>query len=183
MMITITQKNDKKYIIDNSYEITVIILIVTTITMMIMTTTIILYHTGEQRTKIELYTAFESRYKMPSVKSAEFGDILLPGLWNNTIACAPSIFQSEYNYGNSFYSFEAGLVHFIFINPYTSSDKNSKQYQFLINDFNNIDRDETPWIIVVTHCPFYSSNTAHYKETQTVNMKVQYVLYVLYVCT
>ena len=75
-MITITQKNDKKYIIDNSYEITVIILIVTKITIMMMTT-IILYHTGEQRTKIELYTAFESRYKMPSVKSAEFGDILL----------------------------------------------------------------------------------------------------------
>ena len=52
---------------------------------------------------------------MPSEKPAEFGKITIPGIWNDSVACAPSVFQSEYNYGNSFYSFKAGLVHFIFV--------------------------------------------------------------------
>ena len=112
---------------------------------------------------------------MPSEKPAEFGKIIIPGIWNNSVACAPSVFQSEYNYGNSFYSFKAGLVHFIFVNPYSPSDINSEQYKFLTDDFKNINRARTPWVIIVTHCPFYSSNRAHYEEAQTVDMRVSTV--------
>ena len=112
---------------------------------------------------------------MPSEKPAEFGKITIPGIWNDSVACAPSVFQSEYNYGNSFYSFKAGLVHFIFVNPYSPSDINSEQYKFLTDDFKNINRARTPWVIIVTHCPFYSSNRAHYEEAQTVDMRVSTV--------
>ena len=109
---------------------------------------------------------------MPSLKPAEFGEIYIPGFWNHTLGCAPSIFLSEYNYGNSFYSFEAGLVHFIFLNPYTPSHNTSKQYQFVIDDLLSVNRVKTPWIVVLTHCPFYSSNIAHFEANQSVAMKV-----------
>jgi Calcineurin-like phosphoesterase len=109
---------------------------------------------------------------MPALKPAEFGEIYIPGFWNNTYKCTPSIFLSEYNYGNSFYSFEAGLVHFIFLNPYTPSDNTSKQYQFVIDDLLSVNRVKTPWIVVLTHCPFYSSNKAHYHSNQSRVMKV-----------
>ena len=110
---------------------------------------------------------------MPSLKQAEFGEIFVPGFWNHTYGCAPSTFLSDYNYGNSFYSFEAGLVHFLFLNPYTPSNVTSKQYQFVKSDLLRVNRANTPWIVVVTHCPFYSSNIGHYNENQTVAMKVR----------
>ena len=116
---------------------------------------------------------------MPALKPAEFGEIYIPGFWNNTFGCAPSIFLSEYNYGNSFYSFEAGLVHFIFLNPYTPSYNTSKQYQFVRDDLLSVNRENTPWIVVLTHCPFYSSNIAHFNENQTVAMKVTSVQFLL----
>jgi acid phosphatase type 7 len=117
---------------------------------------------------------------MPALKPAEFGEIYIPGFWNNTFGCAPSIFLSEYNYGNSFYSFEAGLVHFIFLNPYTPSHNTSKQYQFVRDDLLSVNRANTPWIVVLTHCPFYSSNKAHFNENQTVAMKVKKQLFYFY---
>ena len=109
---------------------------------------------------------------MPALKPAEFGKIYYSGFRNNSHECTPSVFLSEYNYGNSFYSFEAGLVHFIFLNPYTPSHSTSKQYQFVRDDLLSVNRVNTPWIVVLTHCPFYSSNIAHFKENQTVAMKV-----------
>ena len=112
---------------------------------------------------------------MPSLKPAEFGEIFLPGFWNGSMGCCPSVYLSDYNYGNSFYSFEAGLVHFIFLNPYSPSHGNSKQYLFLVNDFAKIDRHQTPWVIVVQHCPMYNSNRAHKNETQTLEMKVDFI--------
>ena len=130
------------------------------------------YLTGISKTESQVYTAYESRYKMPALKPAEFGKIYYSGFRNNSHECTPSVFLSEYNYGNSFYSFEAGLVHFIFLNPYTPSHSASKQYQFVRDDLLSVNRENTPWIVVLTHCPFYSSNIAHFTENQTVAMKV-----------
>jgi regulator of sigma D len=124
-----------------------------------------------EKSEMEVYTAFEYRYKMPAIKPAEYGKTIIAGNYNKTLACAPSVFQSEYDYGNSFYSFEAGMAHVIFLNPYTPSHENSNQYRFLKNDFNYIDRLKTPWVIVVMHCPWYNSNKAHSNENQTVQMR------------
>ena len=141
-----------------------------------LTSTNLSYLLGITKTESQLYTAFESRYKMPSLKPAEFGEIFVPGFWNHSYGCAPSTFLSDYNYGNSFYSFEAGLVHFLFLNPYTPSNVTSKQYEFVVSDLLSVNRANTPWIVVVTHCPFYSSNKGHYNENQTVAMKVRITL-------
>jgi predicted phosphodiesterase len=121
-----------------------------------------------------LYTAFEKRYQMPYFKVAEFGEVLISSEINpNTKLpyCTPSIFQSEYNYGNSFYSFESGSAHIIYLNPYSNTNYTSQQYIWLRNNFASVDRNSTPWVIVVMHCPWYSSNVKHYDDKQTILMR------------
>jgi hypothetical protein len=121
-----------------------------------------------------LFLAFQTRYRMPEIKQYELGGIIIPPAispYTGKPYCNPSVFQMEYNYGNSFYSFESGLTHIIYLNPYTLSSPNSIQYKWLHTDLLSIDREITPWIIVVMHCPWYSSNKNHYGDTQTVAMR------------
>ena len=115
----------------------------------------------------DAFAAFEARYQMPAVKPAEFGKVVIPPSGE----CTPSVFQSEYNYGNSFYSFEAGMAHVTVLNCYSVSDNDSAQYDFAEKDFSSVRRDVTPWLIVMMHCPWYNSNEAHVNEEQTVDMK------------
>jgi hypothetical protein len=121
-----------------------------------------------------LFTAFEKRYRMPYVKPAEFGNVIIKSPINSKTGqpyCTPSVFQTEYNFGNSFYSFETGLAHIIFLNSYTNSSPSSQQFNWLQNDMLSVDRTVTPWLIVVMHCPWYSSNKNHYADEQTVLMR------------
>ena len=62
-------------------------------------------------------------------------------------------------------------MHVIFLNPYARSDMLSSQYQFLLADLSRVNRQLTPWIVVVMHCPWYNSNKAHRDEWQTTTMK------------
>jgi hypothetical protein len=120
-----------------------------------------------------MFLAFEERYKMPADKPAEFGAVTIaPGIDSSgNPYCASSVFQAEYNYGNSFFSFEAGMAHMIYINPYSVTNSSSVQYRWLEQDLASIDRSKTPWVIVVMHCPWYNSNTAHTSEQQTILMR------------
>ena len=123
---------------------------------------------------MNLFTAFESRYRMPYVKPAEFGDVIIKSAINPKTGmpfCTPSIFQTEYNFGNSFFSFNSGLAHIIYLNPYTNSLPTSEQFNWLQNDLEMVNRNITPWLIVVMHCPWYSSNVNHYADQQTVQMR------------
>ena len=90
-----------------------------------------------------IFTAFESRYRMPWVRPAELGSVSFsPGPgggspWTPTPSepeppCGSSVFLAEYEYGNSYYSFEAGQVHVIFLNPYAASHMLSPQYQVIL---------------------------------------------------
>jgi len=123
----------------------------------------------------QFYLAFEERYKMPQIKPAKFGPITIPPKYHDDDLklpyCCSSIFQSIYDYGNSFYSFETASVHIIYLNSYTTSDFESEQYKWLENDLKSINRVLTPWLIVIMHCPWYSSNKDHYEEKQTVLMR------------
>lgn len=121
-----------------------------------------------------LFTAFEHRYRMPYFKKAVFGDVIIKSSVNpitGTPYCTPSIFQTEYNYGNSFFSFDTGLAHIIFLNPYTNTTPTSLQYKWLENNLQLIDRNITPWVIIVMHCPWYSSNKKHDSDDQTIMMR------------
>lgn len=123
---------------------------------------------------MNLFTAFESRYRMPHFREATFGDIIIKSAINPRTGlpyCTPSIFQMEYNFGNSFFSFDSGMAHIIYLNPYTNSSPTSQQYNWLQNNLKLVDRHITPWLIIVMHCPWYSSNVNHYADLQTVQMR------------
>jgi len=130
-------------------------------------------HEIEFNSKGSMFLAFEERYRMPGNKLAEFGAVTIPpGIdAQGNPYCASSTFQAEYNYGNSFYSFETGLAHIIYLNPYAVTNETSVQYQWLTKDLASINRQVTPWILVVMHCPWYNSNKAHHDEVQAVMMK------------
>ena len=65
----------------------------------------------------KVYTAFEARYAMPSTAKAVFSAITIQPASSQLTAvpkqvsgfkCQSSVFNSGYDYGNSFYSFNAG---------------------------------------------------------------------------
>jgi hypothetical protein len=115
------------------------------------------------------FTAFEARFDMPAVmdakvKAAEAGR-------HRPDECAPSDWSGHYDGGNAFYSFDAGPVHFISLNSYTDHGSASAQYQWLSKDLDSVDRRRTPWVVAQYHCPWYSSNSDHQLEPQTLHMR------------
>ena len=82
------------------------------------------------------FVAYQNRFQMPFRESGATG-------------------------GNLYYSFTLGLVHFIFLTPYAPSHSHSDQYRWLLQNVQNVNRRETPWIIVIMHAPWYNSNIAH----------------------
>lgn len=92
-------------------------------------------------------------------------------LWHKSCS-TPSEFLGYYVYGNSFYSYQYGLVHVIVLNSYTYSTVGSEQYKWLEEELRvNLDRTITPWLMVVFHAPFYTSFEGHVDEVQSRNMK------------
>ena len=53
--------------------------------------------------------------------------------------------------------------------------KYTPQNKWLMNELPKVNRTETPWLIVVMHCPMYSSYVHHYMEGET--MRVLYEPY------
>jgi hypothetical protein len=87
-------------------------------------------------------------------------------------SCTPSIFTAgDYNYGNSYYSFNTSNVYWIILNSYTHIEEGSKQYKWLEMTLESIDRGDFPWVFVIAHCPMYNSNDDHQNEAQTKEMK------------
>ena len=53
-----------------------------------------------------------------------------------------------------------------------SIGKYTPQYQWLEQELPKVNRSETPWLIVLTHSPWYNSYNYHYMEGET--MRVMY---------
>ena len=50
--------------------------------------------------------------------------------------------------------------------------KSTPQYKWLLHELPKVNRTETPWLIVLMHCPLYNSYIHHYMEGET--MRVVY---------
>lgn len=48
--------------------------------------------------------------------------------------------------------------------------KYTPQYKWLEKEFPKVNREETPWLIVLMHSPIYSSYVDHYMEGETVRV-------------
>ena len=70
-------------------------------------------------------------------------------------------------YSVNWYSFNYGQVHFTFMSTEHNFTTGSEQYHWLERDLANVDRNHTPWLIIVGHRPMYSSEVypSDYKVT------------------
>eukprot|EP00268_Persea_americana_P063700 TRINITY_DN8292_c0_g2_i1.p1 TRINITY_DN8292_c0_g2~~TRINITY_DN8292_c0_g2_i1.p1 ORF type:complete len:642 (-),score=83.02 TRINITY_DN8292_c0_g2_i1:437-2362(-) len=59
---------------------------------------------------------------------------------------------------NLYYSFDAGVVHFVYISTETDFLPGSDQYNFIQHDLENVDRAKTPFVIVQGHRPMYTTS-------------------------
>lgn len=84
----------------------------------------------------------------------------------------PSQFQGHYNYGNAFYSFQHGYVHFLVLSSYSDTSEGSPQYDWLVQELSwKVNRTATPWVLVSFHSPLYTTFTGHVNEEQALKMK------------
>lgn len=111
------------------------------------------------------FTAFEARFRMPAVAQAVQAPSPTEG------ECTPSEFMGVYDYGNSFFSFDYGPAHIIFMNSYTNASAGSAQYGWVVSDLSTVNRVKTPWVFVLFHCPWYNSDNDHQDEFQAVSMQ------------
>lgn len=116
----------------------------------------------------EVFQSYEKRFRMPWDRPAEL-KFDRPGI---EFSCCPSVHMSQYDYGNSFHAVQFGPVRFLLLNSYTSTLPGSKQHDWFVHELHTINRDLTPWIIVVMHCPFYNTFKVHQHEKQEEQMKL-----------
>lgn len=48
--------------------------------------------------------------------------------------------------------------------------KYTPQYKWLAEELTRVDREKTPWLIVLMHVPIYNSNEAHYMEGESMRV-------------
>ncbi|KAL6623034.1 hypothetical protein ACP70R_032913 [Stipagrostis hirtigluma subsp. patula] len=59
---------------------------------------------------------------------------------------------------NLYYSFDSGVVHFVYMSTETDFTEGSDQYNFIKADLEHVNRSRTPFIILQGHRPMYTSS-------------------------
>ncbi|KAL3539008.1 hypothetical protein ACH5RR_002374 [Cinchona calisaya] len=114
-----------------------------------------------------------------------------PWIWtagNHEIDFAPEIGETKpfkpfthrypvpYKASNStapfWYSIKRGPAYIIVLASYSAYGKYTPQYKWLEEEFQKVNRSETPWLIVLMHSPWYNSYNYHYMEGES--MRVMY---------
>ncbi|GAB2227094.1 hypothetical protein Drorol1_Dr00008898 [Drosera rotundifolia] len=78
---------------------------------------------------------------------------------------------------NLYYSFDVAETHIIMLGSYTDYKVGSDQYNWLVSDLAKIDRNQTPWIFVLNHAPWYNSNEGHKGEGESMRKAMEELLY------
>ncbi|GMY35792.1 bifunctional purple acid phosphatase 26 [Fagus crenata] len=65
------------------------------------------------------------------------------------------------------YAIRRASAHIIVLSSYSPFVKYTPQWMWLREEFERVDREKTPWLIVVMHAPIYNSNKAHYMEGES----------------
>jgi hypothetical protein len=125
-----------------------------------------------------LFVPYENWFHVPNRIQAAISEPITDEykqtLWDHSCS-APSVFQGVYNYGNSFYSYQHGLVYIIILNSYSKCTEGSVQYEWFVSELEkyhlNDYRSVSPWLLVSFHAPLYTTFLGHVNEKQAVDMK------------
>lgn len=73
---------------------------------------------------------------------------------------------------------EVGPVHVIAINSYSGYKNTSLQYQWLDMYLSTyVNRERTPWLVMMMHVPWYNSNVGHWKEGEKTRANFESLLF------
>ncbi|CAM8957583.1 unnamed protein product [Rhodiola kirilowii] len=86
-------------------------------------------------------------------------------------------FKESGSSSNLYYSFEVAGTHIIMLGSYTDYDEFSDQYSWLKADLAKVNRERTPWLLVLLHVPWYNSNEAHQGEGDSMMAAMEPLLY------
>ncbi|KAK9216772.1 hypothetical protein WN944_008783 [Citrus x changshan-huyou] len=81
-------------------------------------------------------------------------------------------YRASYSTAPFWYSIRRASAYIIVMSSYSAFRKYTPQYKWLEKKFPKVNRSETPWLIVLMHCPLYSSYVHHYMEGEP--MRVLY---------
>ncbi|KAK9269717.1 hypothetical protein L1049_001495 [Liquidambar formosana] len=65
------------------------------------------------------------------------------------------------------YAIRRASAHIIVLSSYSSFVKYTPQWMWLKEELKRVDREKTPWLIVLMHVPIYNSNEAHFMEGES----------------
>ncbi|CAN4107495.1 unnamed protein product [Withania somnifera] len=68
------------------------------------------------------------------------------------------------------YSIKRASAYIIVLSTYSATSKYTPQYKWLEAELKKVNREETPWLIVLMHCPWYNSYEYHYMEGETMRV-------------
>ena len=117
----------------------------------------------------QIFASYETRFRMPRIQPAQLGtyDDLPFGKINMDRPPYPL----DYDYGNAYYAFQYGTTHQIFLNSYSAMDPGSKQYEWLVKELDQVNRKQTPWLLVTYHVPIYNTFEVHQHDEQMFKMR------------
>lgn len=65
------------------------------------------------------------------------------------------------------YAIRRASAHIIVLSSYSSFVKYTPQWLWLRDELKRVDREKTPWLIILMHVPMYNSNEAHFMEGES----------------
>ena len=95
----------------------------------------------------------------------------------------PSPYTASKSPSQLFWSHEVGQAHIIGLNSYANSQTgvydgaDTPQMAWLRKDLATINRQYTPWVVVVFHAPWYNSNRGHFKEAERMRKALEQILF------
>ncbi|KAG5226698.1 serine/threonine protein [Salix suchowensis] len=99
-------------------------------------------HEIEPQAEDQIFVSYSSRFAFPSEESGSSS--------------------------SAYYSFNAGGIHFVILNPYTYYDKS-----LVGRDLDNVNRNVTPWLVAVWYPPWYSTFKAQYREAECMRVEME----------
>lgn len=67
------------------------------------------------------------------------------------------------------YAIRRASAHIIVLSSYSPFVKYTPQYIWLEKELKKVDREKTPWLIVIMHVPMYNTNVNHYMEGESMH--------------
>ncbi|KAJ8601257.1 hypothetical protein CTAYLR_003270 [Chrysophaeum taylorii] len=99
--------------------------------------------------------------------------------WLHFLERWPTPHVASYSTSPLYWSVDIGPVHVIALNSYDNYVRGGDRLQreWLVDDLDSIDRGATPWVVVMMHAPFYTSNYAHPGEAELMRQAYEPLLY------